>query len=238
MVNEPDLGLFAVADGIGGQAAGHVASRLALEAVQSFVSRSDIRQEGDQTGAFTWPFGVDPALSFAGNRILTSMKAANRIVHRSSEQEPDHEGMGTTLTLALVSQHELAYGNVGDSRLYSFLDGSLTQLTQDDSWLSTVQSDPRTDHSALDQHPLRHVLTKCIGAQDQVTVEVHERELRSGEILLLTTDGVHDVLSDEAIIEILASQQSPDGMSKLLVQAALDKGSRDNVTALLVRYTQ
>ena len=146
-----DLGLFLVADGMGGHAAGEVAARLAADAVRSFVAQS---RDGDKC---TWPFGIDPDSSFAANRLRTAVQLANRRVFRASESRDEYTGMGSTVVAALIEDDRLAFAAVGDSRVYAYTDAGLTQLTTDDSWVATMLArDPEADAASLATHPMRH----------------------------------------------------------------------------------
>lgn len=225
------LGLFLVADGMGGHNAGEVASTLAVDAIRTFVQRS---YDGDE---ITWPYGIDSALSFDANRLLTSVKLANRRVFKASESYDEYTGMGTTVVAALIDGARSAYAGVGDSRIYSYVKGTLAQVTSDDSWLATVLAeDPDADPETLATHPMRNVLTNVIGARDHTDVEIREHALQDGEMLLLCSDGLHGVLGDAAIRDILA--QAPDvRAAERLVDAALARNASDNVTALVVQYT-
>lgn len=225
-----DLQLFVVADGMGGHSAGEVASRLAIEAVVGFIRRSADR------GEFSWPFGIDPNLSFDGNRLRTAIYLANRRVFRAAEEHDDYIGMGTTVVSALLVDSTLIVGHVGDSRLYVLSDEGLRQVTKDDSWAATVLGDDLgSDKAVLAKHPMRNVLTNVLGAREQTEIHVSEVPLRGGERLLLCSDGLHGTLNDEAIERVLAEQEDVAAAAQALVDAALDGGSRDNVTALVVR---
>jgi protein phosphatase len=229
-VADLELKLFAVADGMGGHRAGEVASRLALEAITTFISRSAKDTE------FTWPYGIDDTLSFDGNRLRTAIHLANRRVFRAAETSDDYSGMGTTIASVLVNGSRLAIGYVGDSRLYLFAGGVLQQLTNDDSWAAAIlANDPNLSADELARHPLRNVLTSALGARDRVEVHVSERALISGDVLMLCTDGLHGVVGHDRLQEIL---RNPDveGTAQALVTTAIEAGSRDNVTALVLRY--
>ena len=225
------LGLFLVADGMGGHNAGEIASKMALESVYAFIRRTNDDEE------FTWPFGVDTFLSYDANRVRTALRLANRRVFQASEEGVEHTGMGTTIVAALVTRGTLTYATVGDSRLYSFSDGTLSRLTVDDSWLATVITpDTALDPAQIERHPLRHVITKAIGTLADTEVDIHERALAPGETLLLCSDGLHDMVTDEEIRHELAAGSSLDVTAESLVERALEAGGRDNVTVLLVRY--
>ena len=225
-----DLGLCLVADGIGGHIAGEVASRMAVETIRAFIARS---QDG---GNCTWPFGIDPDASFAVNRLNTAVKLANRRVFRASESIDDYTGMGTTIVGALVEGDRVAFGGLGDSRLYACTHDSVTQLTSDDSWVATVLArDPEVDETSLAAHPMRHVLTSAIGARDETDVEVGERTWREGETLVLCSDGVHGALDDQTLARLSAGDGPIDASAQRLLDAALAVGGKDNITAVVLR---
>lgn len=230
-VADPDLRLFAVADGMGGHDAGEVASRLAIEAITAFIRRSASDTD------FSWPYGLDGSLSFDGNRLRTAIYLANRRVFRAAETNDDYSGMGTTIVGLLVNGTQVAIGHVGDSRVYLLRNARIEQLTQDDSWAATVLAhNPRARATDFANHPMRNVLTNALGAREQVDVHLAERTLEAGDLLLLCSDGLHSVLDDNALRRILDAQPDMDLAARELVERALDLGSRDNVTALLVRY--
>ncbi|MEO8070179.1 MAG: protein phosphatase 2C domain-containing protein [Acidobacteriota bacterium] len=228
---DPDLGVFIVADGMGGHNAGDVASKLAVESIRSFLERS---RGGDDV---TWPFGINPTLSFPGNRLMTAVKLANRRVFKTGESRDEYTGLGTTIVAALVEDGQLMYSGVGDSRIYSFVDGRLEQLTQDDSWVATVLArEPGTDETLLASHPMRHVLTNVLGAREHLDVEVGERPLTPGETLLFCSDGLHGTLDDAMLAHVLASGRPVDVVAEALLERALAGDASDNITALVVRF--
>ena len=230
LANE-ELRLFVVADGMGGHSAGEVASRLAVEAIDGFMRRT----HGDTE--FSWPYGIDPGLSLDGNRLRTAIHLANRRVFRAAESRDDYTGMGTTVVGALVSDGRLVIASVGDSRLYLLQAGALVQLTQDDSWVATILArDPQVDRAALAHHPMRHVLTSVLGAREEVQVHVSERALADGNLVLLCSDGLYGPVDEDSIRALLLEGGELPAIARRLVQAALDRGGPDNVTAVLIRY--
>lgn len=230
-VSDVDLRLFAVADGMGGHQAGEVASQLAIEALTAFIKLSVSDSD------LTWPYGIDPNLSFDGNRLRTAICLANRRVFRAAESTDDYAGMGTTLVGLLVNGPQVVIGSVGDSRLYLLSKNGLQQLTVDDSWAAKILAqDPSLRPDEISSHPMRNVLTNVLGARESVEVTVHERQLAAGDILLLCSDGLHGVMTPASILHVLRTTPSLDAVPRKLVDAALDQGSRDNVTALVVRY--
>ena len=126
------LGVCVVADGMGGHNAGEVASQLAIEAIKGFLDRSRNAED------FTWPYGLDPSMSFQSNRLMTAIKIANRRVFKAGESRDDYTGLGTTVVVALVADSRLTFCGIGDSRLYLYANGTLEQVTQDDTWTATI----------------------------------------------------------------------------------------------------
>ena len=223
-------GLFMVADGMGGHQAGEVASKMAVETVQSFLEAS----KGDHD--LTWPFGFDPALSMNANRLVTAVRLANRKVYQAGEDKPDLAGMGTTIVVALVDGATLTFCGVGDSRIYLLSGAALQQITHDDSWVATVLArDPEFDRAQLAHHPMRHVLTNVLGAREDTEVEIGERPLAPGEQLLLCSDGLYGGLDDAAMQILLAGPGKLDELGDRLVATSLERGGTDNITAVLVR---
>jgi PPM family protein phosphatase len=227
---EPALGLFVVADGMGGHKAGEVAAQLAIDAIHEFIEQSRNRDE------ITWPFGVDPELSHDANRLRTAVRVANGRVLEASESRADYTGMGTTVVAVLTSADRIVFVGVGDSRVYLWQRGGVKQLTQDDSWVATVLArEPGMTESALAQHPMRHVLTSVVGARADTKPQAEDRPFLEGDVVLLCSDGLHGALSPEEIGAVLGSDRSPEDMTAALIEQALARGASDNVTAVVIR---
>ena len=231
-LSDDELSLFVVADGMGGHAAGEVASRLAVDAIEHFIRRS--REAED----LTWPCGLDPGLSLTANRLRTAIHLANRRVFHEAEGHEDYTGMGTTVVCALLNGGSMTIGHVGDSRLYLFSDGVLSAQTMDDTWAATVLANTDVDPGRIADHPMRNVLTNVLGVREQTEIHLSEHLLRDGEMLLLCSDGVHNVLDEHALSGLLAQQGSLEMLARSVVTTAIDRGSRDNVTAVVVRYQE
>lgn len=226
---EEALGLCVIADGMGGHNAGEVAARVAVDTVVNVVKqwRADSLH----------PFGVDHALSDEGNVLRTSILLANSQVFERAATAEHYAGMGTTIVVARVCGGRLAVAHVGDSRLYLFDGRTLRQLTRDDSWVATVlATDPKADPLLLQHHPMRNALTNVVGARPRTEVHVVEEALTGGELLLLTTDGVHGVLDDERLERLMRDEEHPRELADQVVSAAITRGSRDNCTAIVARY--
>jgi protein phosphatase len=223
---DEDLGILIVADGMGGHAAGEVASRLAVDAIVKFLRRTS------EDAEISWPYGIDSHLSLNANRLRTAVHLANRRVYREAENHDDYTGMGTTIAVALVSDGLLSLAHVGDSRIYHAANGALVQLTRDDSWAATVLGRPSEPHAAAAQS-MRHVLTNVLGARDQTEVHIQERPIAIGDRLLLCSDGMHGSLEEKDIQRLLHEHGSVAHAAEALVRLALERGSRDNVTVVV-----
>jgi protein phosphatase len=227
---EEELGLCVIADGMGGHNAGEVASRLAVDTVVGVIK--------DWSTIAAHPFGVDPALSDEGNVLRTAVLFANGQILEKATGVEHYAGMGTTLVVTRAAQGRLAVAHVGDSRLYLFDGHGLRQVTRDDSWVATVlATDPKADPLLLQHHPMRNALTNVVGARLRTEVHVLEEPLVGGERLLLTTDGVHGVLDDARLEALMREEDQPRELAERVVAAALARGSRDNCTAVVARYT-
>jgi protein phosphatase len=222
-----DIGFVAVADGMGGHQAGEVASNLALEAILGFMRKSAATQD------FTWPFGVNPQISLTANRLVTALKIGNRRVYKRSEEVPDYTGMGTTVAAVVAEGGHVTFASVGDSRIYTFSDGRLQQLTKDDSWVMMLAEKSGVSAESLKSHPLRNVLTNVLGARPDLEVQAGELDL-DGQTLLLCTDGLHGVVSDDQMSSILTREKDLHRAAEELVRIALET-SKDNITVVLVR---
>jgi serine/threonine protein phosphatase PrpC len=157
-------------------------------------------------------------------------------VFRVAEGHDDYTGMGTTVVAALVADNRVTIGHVGDSRLYLLSGGELRVQTRDDTWAATVLAGADVDPKRIADHPMRNVLTNVLGAREQTEIHVAEHRLSEGELLFLCTDGVHGALDETALQELLTQDASLETIVRAAVRAAVDGGSRDNVTAVAVRY--
>jgi serine/threonine protein phosphatase PrpC len=222
-----DLQLCVLADGMGGHQAGDIAARLAVDSVVEFVSGA-----GDEP----WPYGFDPDLSDAGNRLRSAVQFANARILEASKTTASCSGMGTTVVAMMLIDRTLTVAHVGDSRLYLLANGRLDPVTQDDSWAALMTADPSVDPAVIQHHPMRHALTGALGTRSRAPVHVTERHLTGGERVLLSSDGVHGVLDETWIRRLMTRTGDVREAAAGLVSAALARGSRDNCTAVVARY--
>ena len=228
------LRLCVVADGMGGHNAGEVASKMAIETLEAFIRKS-AGEEKD----ITWPYGLEAHLTFEANRLKTAVKLANKKVWKAADNREDYTGMGTTLVAALVSGKVVTVGSAGDSRCYLIRPGEIKQLTRDDSWVSAAWAEGILSHEEIDKHPLRNVITKAVGAKEEIDLETVEHYLFKGDVLLLCSDGLHSMLGEEAILQAVTPMPAalPEAAQKLIT-AANEAGGKDNVSVVLLRYTE
>jgi protein phosphatase len=224
--------LFIVCDGMGGHKAGEVASKVAADVIANFVQRSAEDPE------ITWPYGFEPRATHDGNRLRTAIKLANQTVFRKSTSSDEYTGMGTTVAAVLVSNNrpQMTYANVGDSRIYLIRGGAIVQLTRDDTWLNVAWEGDALDNST--RTSMKNVLTKALGSRQDVDFDVTARELNDRDIVLLCSDGLTNMLSDSEILEIVSTHAADlERACRELVAAANAQGGRDNISAVLVRYS-
>ncbi len=222
--------LYIVADGMGGHRAGDVASRLATETIAEFF-RTTANED------VTWPFHFDATLSEEENRLLTGIKIANRQIFERSARSREHRGMGTTVVGALFSPRKgrMYVGHVGDSRCYRVRDGEIAQLTRDHSLINDyLLAMPELTEEQRNELP-KNVITRALGMQDQVIVDLQADDSRPGDTYLLCSDGLSGMLPDAEIRELLVASPDICEAAKKLVARANAHGGEDNVTVVLVR---
>jgi protein phosphatase len=226
---DPETGFFVVCDGMGGHNAGEVASRLAVETLGGFV-RASHEVEFEK---IPWAYGADAGLSRDGNRIRTAIMLANQSVFEKATSSEECSGMGTTVVAALVSDDVLTVGWAGDSRCYLVRGGRMTQLTRDDSWVTAAASEGILSAEEIERHPLRNIITKAVGAREDIDVDILEEHLQTGDRVVLCTDGLHSMISDAEILERLESARGDlEEATRRLIDAANAAGGKDNVTVV------
>ena len=219
--------LFLVADGMGGQHGGERASALAVIAIEQFTLNT-----------FKWFFGADRT---EADKVLTQFQSALRqadvrIVEEAAEH-PELSGMGTTVTMAFHLGARLCVVHVGDSRAYLYRDGELHRLTQDHTLMADLVRSGALRPDEVAGHRLRHVITNVVGGQQTgVNVEAHAFEVEAGDRLLLCSDGLTEMVTNEAIAATLDTESAPEAAARKLLSQANDGGARDNITVVVVRF--
>jgi serine/threonine protein phosphatase PrpC len=212
---EPDLGLFVVADGMGGAQAGERASAIAIETIVRGV-----RQAAPRRSAET---------------LIEAIRDANRAIISQASENPDYQGMGTTVVAALLEPPSAHVASVGDSRLYLWREGELARVTSDQTWVNEVGRTLGLTEEQIHNHPFRNVLTMAVGAREGIDVHSHELTLRAGDILLLCSDGLHGVVPEQDLAAALGAGRGLAETAAQLIAFARERGGPDNITAVLVQ---
>jgi PPM family protein phosphatase len=205
--------VFVVADGMGGAQAGEVASRIAVEAFEQGLGDSGSPEE----------------------RLAERVRVANRRIHELSRTEHERAGMGTTLTAAYIDEGDVAIAHVGDSRAYLFRDGSLRRLTQDHSLVGELVRRGKLTEEQAEEHPQRSIITRALGPEPDVLVDTWTYPVRDGDVLLLCSDGLTSMITEDKITEVLAASASLEEAGDRLIAEANAAGGRDNITVVLSR---
>jgi PPM family protein phosphatase len=229
----PEQKLYVVADGMGGHAAGEVASRVAVDAINEFVTLTGGNEE------ITWPFGLDETISYEGNRLKTAIRHANRRVLEATRESAEYEGMATTVAAVLVDGDTAHLAHVGDSRIYLWGEEGISLLTSDHSWVNEqIQSGVISPEQAR-SHPLRNVVTRALGGRSDLVVDIQARRMGSGEVLLLCSDGLTTMIGDEDIARILEEASGDVARAaSALVDEANERGGEDNITVVLLKFEE
>ncbi len=255
LVVRPALGLYAVCDGMGGHAAGEVASHVAARAIEDFIQHTDGATEN-----FTWPFPFRREWGIDGNRLVSAFLLANREIRQRAIDEPALHGMATTAVCLLIckplSESRASAGegesrgdesaslpalvaHVGDSRAYLWRDGELDQITRDHSWVEEQMALGALSAEEARQHPWRNLVTRALAGADEPNVELTPVALGPGDRVLICSDGLTSPVSNDAIAEILARTPMgrPDELCRALVDAANEAGGPDNITVVVVEIS-
>lgn len=224
-----DLGLFVVADGMGGHQHGEVASRLAVDSILQTLRQPRQRRHRNAEGTHS---DKDSEL------LAEAVAAAHEYVLSAIQEDVSLLGMGTTVVAMLAYDDGAVIAHVGDSRAYRLEDGRMELLTEDHTWVREQVSAGHLSERQAREHPLRNVVTQALGGTGEVAVEVSRERLRAGQIYLLCSDGLTSMLEDDEIESVLTSDESLDQMCRELVHAANNRGGLDNITVILVKVLE
>jgi len=218
-ISDSEAGIFILADGMGGANAGEYASRLSAETLYEYL--------------------LNPANRDAPEALEQGFVQVNSAVRQAAGGNPDLEGMGTTLLVARatrkIGEERLHISSVGDSRAYLCSNGTLSLLTQDQTWVAEVGARLGLSDDALKKHPMRHVLTMAVGSTDELRVFSRSVEMKLSDQILLCSDGLHGVLTEKTLGETLHSEKTLPEKCHYLVEAAKSAGGPDNVTVVLIQ---
>ena len=218
VISNGEHGLFIVADGMGGHAAGEVASEMAVQTLERELA--NVRDLDNRA---------------TGDRVKEALKKANRTIHDRTIKEVDKQGMGTTASVLLMSGQRYLIGQVGDSRVYMLRDGALQQLTKDHSYVQEqVDAGFLTPEQAR-YHPYSNVITRCVGASPDVEPDLYQGEVRVGDLFLVASDGLTGMVDDRRLQMLLMSRAEPERKVHSLISEANGRGGLDNITAIIVQ---
>lgn len=226
---DEDQRLYVVADGMGGHRHGEVASKIAVETIRKFVEET----EDEET---TWPVAYDDSLSRQSNRLKAAIGLAHDRVLRAIRSDGTLHGMGTTVVGLLLENNSASVAHVGDSRAYRLRGDRLELLTQDHTWVNEQVVAGYLSEEQARAHPLKNVVTRALGGEEQVAVDVQELDIEPGDVFLLCSDGLTTMLSDSEIKERLGSGEPVDEICRGLVEEANARGGIDNTTVVVVAF--
>jgi protein phosphatase len=225
---DPENQVFVVADGMGGHSHGEIASRIAVDAIRDFVARTN------DTDA-TLPFEMDTSLARHGNRLRAAIRIAHDKVLRAIRQDASLHGMGTTVVGLLLDGQSIAVAHVGDSRAYRLREGKLELMTQDHTWVNEQVVAGFLSEEQARAHPLKNVVTRALGGEADVEIDVREVPVEAGDLFLLCSDGLTTMLTDEEIASRIQNAERLEEVCSRLVRDANSRGGYDNVSVVLVR---
>lgn len=221
----PHLGLFMVADGLGGQNAGEIASKMAIETIEKHLS-----DKGNPlVGQYRDEFSADT------NRILSGIRLANSAIHEAGQRNPEQQGMGTTISSVFISGDVMTLAHVGDSRIYRIREGHLERLTVDHSLVEEQLRRGTITKREAEESKHRNIITRALGAEETIQVDADEEIVLDHDKILLCTDGLTDMVRDEDISRmVLQNGNDPQRACAELADMANAKGGMDNITVILI----
>ncbi len=231
-LTEMDLSLFMVADGMGGHAAGEIASRMAVEVVCDHIKRSQKNNE-----PFLGAYRND--LSSSANRLGSAFLLANQVIYQAARKNNDWQGMGTTLAAAWIPDPDndrMVIAHVGDSRIYILRDEGLKRLTRDHSLVEEQVEQGLISVKEASRSKVRNMITRAMGQNQQVNVDLAELIIMPGDRLILCSDGLSGMVRDHAIERIVSKSERPEQGCDELIESANQHGGRDNISVVLVYF--
>ena len=227
MVIEDGLGLYAVADGMGGHLAGEIASQLVVATIGDYIKKAVGNDDGDQFADF------DDTLSREANRLLGSIRMSNRVVYEASLANKAYRGMGSTVAAVYFTESTLIAANVGDSPIYLVRDGKIKLLSVPHTYLAEQKALNHRNAAKLGTE-FKHVLTRAVGVENDVKTDIYEIQCFKDDILVISSDGLNNKVSAREILE-LACNNGPDAACKKLVALANNRGGDDNITVIVLK---
>ncbi|HWQ09403.1 MAG TPA: Stp1/IreP family PP2C-type Ser/Thr phosphatase [Holophaga sp.] len=221
--------LFVVADGLGGHAAGEVASQIVIEKVGQFIAQT---VEQDRT----WPLEYDASLAYDGNRLKVALMLTDQAIMEDIRSNPERESMGSTVVACLVRDATATIVHVGDSRAYLLNGNGIQQITRDHSWVAEQVANGILTPDEARKHPFRNVITQALGNGADLDIAIQEIQVGELDQLLLCSDGLSGMVQDRDIWRIVRNSLSLQDAVQQLITTARENGGEDNITVLIVGF--
>lgn len=226
---DKDLGFFVVADGMGGHAAGDIASNMAVEALSGYIRKSC-------TGVAPLIGPSDSGRSVASNRLASGIRLANQVVCEAAKNNPSWQGMGTTIVAALIDGSSVSLAHAGDSRAYLVRSGTISQLTDDHSVVAERVRKGLMSKEEAAGSGIRNLITRALGNDEALEADVTEIHIMDGDRLLLCSDGLSTMVADDEVLSIITSGNAPESACTKLVEVANINGGKDNITVVVAFF--
>ncbi|MBI4691295.1 MAG: Stp1/IreP family PP2C-type Ser/Thr phosphatase [Nitrospirae bacterium] len=226
---DKELGLFVVADGIGGQSAGEIASKMAIEVIGDYFRRTS-------AGSDTLIGAFDDRYSAASNRLASGIRLSNQVIYESSKSNASWDGMCTTIASVLLDGSQLSIAHVGDSRVYLVRADSIQQLTDDHSVVSEQLKRGLITKEMAEKSSITNIITRALGQDKSVDVDLEEIDIMDNDRILLCSDGLTTMVKDDVIFSIVKEVDEPEKACSMLIDIANKNGGRDNITVVLVYF--
>lgn len=224
---DPKRQLYVVADGMGGHSHGEVASRIAVDTIRDYIA-------GEIDGTAVRRFPSEPSFKKHSNQLRNAVRTAHDQVLRAIHKDTSLQGMGTTVVGLLVDDETLAIAHVGDSRAYRLREGEFDLLTQDHTWVHEQVLAGYLSEEQARHHPLKNVVTRALGSEKEVLVDLQELKVEPGDLYLMCSDGLTTMLNDDQILRVIKTDEPLDARCQSLINQANQAGGLDNITVILV----
>lgn len=225
-------GIFVVCDGMGGQAAGEVASKLGVDTLLSYF------RNGGATGEYQ-RIGTPPeSVSETAKALASAVNLANQTIYEAGQQQTTQAGMGSTVVAALVRGNALSIANVGDSRIYLVRQGVIQQLTQDHSLVMEQVRRGYITREQAENSEIQNIILKALGSEETVDPDIEDLVVVPGDVLVMSSDGLTKYVHDEEILQLVSASESLEESCETLIQTAKDRGGDDNITCLLLKVVR
>ena len=224
---DDSMGLYVVADGMGGHKAGEVASKLVVETMRDYIDQNETEQQPENL------VDSDEKLSKEARRLLASIHLSNRVVHQTSLSNEDYKGMGSTVSAVYFTEKTFIVANVGDSLIYLIRDGKISLISVPHT-LVAEQAELDPENAELLWGDFKHVLTRAMGVDESVKADINEIPFFKNDIIVISSDGLTDKTAPEEILELVYNRRS-DKACQGLVDLANARGGEDNITAIVLK---